>query len=44
MTSTEGIAMGGSFRQYACECTSDHQQSYIGPQDWLGFRYTVTLR
>jgi hypothetical protein len=44
MTSTKGIAMGGSFCQYACECTGDHQQTYSGPQDWLGFRYIVTLR
>jgi hypothetical protein len=44
MTSTKGIAMGGSFRQYASECTSDHEQSYSGPQDWVGFRYVVTIR
>jgi formylglycine-generating enzyme required for sulfatase activity len=44
MTSTEGIAMGGSFRQYAGECTSEHEQSYSGPQDWVGFRYIVTMR
>ncbi len=44
MTSTEGIAMGGSFRQYAGECSSDHQQTYSGPQDWVGFRYVVTLQ
>jgi len=37
-------AMGGSFRQYASECTSDHEQSYSGPQDWVGFRYVVTIR
>jgi hypothetical protein len=44
MTPTKGIAMGGSFQQYAGDCTGDHQQSYAGPQDWLSFRYIVTLR
>ena len=44
MTSTEGIAMGGSFRQYARQTFRDSQQLYDGPQDWLGFRYVVTLK
>jgi hypothetical protein len=43
MTAVKGIAMGGSFRHYACQCGSDQQQTYSGPQDWLGFRYIVTL-
>jgi hypothetical protein len=43
MTAVKGIAMGGSFRQYAYQCSSDQVQTYSGPQDWLGFRYIVTL-
>jgi hypothetical protein len=42
MTSTEGIAMGGSFRHYAYQSLSMQQQTYTGPQDWLSFRYVVT--
>lgn len=44
MTSTKGIAMGGSFRHYAFEASPDGQQHYTKPEDWLGFRYVVTLK
>lgn len=44
MTATKGIAMGGSFRHYAYEASPDHQQLYTKPEDWLGFRYIVTLK
>lgn len=43
MTAVKGIAMGGSFGQYAYQCGSDQVQTYSGPQDWLGFRYIITL-
>lgn len=43
MTATKGIAMGGSFRHYAYEASPDHQQLYTKPEDWLGFRYIVTM-
>lgn len=42
MTSTEGIAMGGSFRHFAWQSHSDQEQHYNEPTDWLGFRYIVT--
>lgn len=41
MTSTAGIAMGGSFRHYARQSYKDEQQQYTGPADWLGFRYVI---
>ena len=44
MTSTKGIAMGGSFRQYARESYNDQTQPYSKAEDWIGFRYIVTLR
>ena len=44
MTSTKGIAMGGSFRHYARESYNDQTQTYNKAEDWLGFRYIVTLR
>lgn len=44
MTNIEGVAMGGSFRHYAKESFSDRRQYYSSAQDWLGFRYIVTLR
>jgi len=43
MTSTEGIAMGGSFRHSARETFSDRKQEYNKPENWLGFRYVVTI-
>jgi formylglycine-generating enzyme required for sulfatase activity len=43
MTSSKGIAMGGSFKHYANQSLSTEVQSYSGPEDWLGFRYVVTL-
>lgn len=43
MTSSKGIAMGGSFRHYANQSLNSEIQSYYGPADWLGFRYVVTL-
>lgn len=44
MTSTEGIAMGGSFRHIARESYNDKIQTYKTPEDWLGFRYIITLQ
>ena len=44
MTSTEGIAMGGSFRHYARQSFNDQRQLYTAPEDWLGFRYVVTRK
>ncbi len=43
MTTSKGIAMGGSFRHYAIQSVNSEVQSYSGPEDWLGFRYIVTL-
>jgi len=44
MTSTKGIAIGGSFRHTARESYNDRIQEYTKPEDWLGFRYIVTLK
>lgn len=44
MTSTEGIAVGGSFRHYAIDSYSDKTQLYNKPEDWLGFRCLITLQ
>jgi formylglycine-generating enzyme required for sulfatase activity len=42
MTSSEGIAMGGSYRHYAWQCAKGQRQMYKGSQDWLGFRFVVS--
>ena len=42
MTNIEGKAKGGSFRHYARQSYADQTQSYIGPEEWLGFRYVVS--
>ena len=44
MTKSNGIAMGGSFRHYAIQSVYSEVQPYSDPEDWLGFRYVVTLR
>jgi len=44
MTSVEGIAMGGSFRDFARQSYKDQKQRYTKPEDWLGFRCLVTLK
>lgn len=44
MTSTRGVAMGGSFAHYARQSYSDQRQLYAGVQSWLGFRYVVRLK
>lgn len=44
MTSTEGIAMGGSFRHYAIESYNDKVQHYDKEADWLGFRCLITVQ
>ena len=44
MTEIYGIAMGGSFRQPARESYNDKSQLYHKAQDWLGFRYIVTVK
>ncbi|MFI5148815.1 MAG: hypothetical protein ACHQRM_03715 [Bacteroidia bacterium] len=38
MTSTKGIAMGGSYVQYAKDCSQTSRQLYTKPEPWLGFR------
>jgi formylglycine-generating enzyme required for sulfatase activity len=44
MTSEEGVAVGGSFRNYAKESYSDQVQNYKKEEDWLGFRCIITLQ
>jgi formylglycine-generating enzyme required for sulfatase activity len=44
MTNVLGIALGGSFRHYARQSFSDTKQEYSSAEDWLGFRYLITLR
>jgi len=44
MTSTYGVAMGGSFRQPARESFNDKFQHYDKACDWLGFRYVITTK
>jgi formylglycine-generating enzyme required for sulfatase activity len=44
MTNVEGMAMGGSFRHYAIQSFSDRRQEYSSAEDWLGFRYVISLR
>lgn len=44
MTNIEGIAMGGSFRDYARASYKDKKQHYSKPGDWLGFRCLITLK
>lgn len=39
MTSTEGVAKGGSYLHYAFECYPQEEQLYYQPEEWLGFRY-----
>ena len=41
MTTSEGKAMGGSYRHYAKDSYNNQIQHYIGAEDWLGFRYIV---
>ncbi|MDZ4747619.1 MAG: SUMF1/EgtB/PvdO family nonheme iron enzyme [Saprospiraceae bacterium] len=44
MTDMKGIAMGGSFKDYARESFKDKKQMYTKPEDWLGFRCLITLK
>ncbi|MGN6437503.1 MAG: hypothetical protein ACTHMM_13265 [Agriterribacter sp.] len=44
MTSTPGIAVGGSFRHFARESYSDRIQTYDKEENWLGLRCLVTLK
>ncbi len=44
MTDIEGIAMGGSFRDYARQSFRDMKQKYTKPEDWLGFRCLITIK
>jgi formylglycine-generating enzyme required for sulfatase activity len=44
MTATRSVAMGGSFRHPAIASFSNQTQVYSHPEDWLGFRYIVTLK
>jgi len=44
MTSTFGIAMGGSFRQTARESYNDRSQKYNKAEGWLGFRYIIITK
>ena len=38
MTNQKGIAMGGSYLNYANECTASNVQQYQSATGWLGFR------
>lgn len=38
MTSTKGIAKGGSYAHYASESNPKNNQIYTKPEPWLGFR------
>lgn len=44
MTDSPGIAMGGSFRDYARQSYNDKIKSYSGAEDWLGFRFYITIK
>ena len=44
MTNIKGIAKGGSFRHYAIDSRKDRQQEYKDAEDWLGFRYMITVQ
>jgi formylglycine-generating enzyme required for sulfatase activity len=44
MTSTIGVAVGGSFRHFAKDSYNDQIQEYKKQEDWLGFRCLVTLQ
>lgn len=44
MTSSKGIAKGGSYRHYARQSFNDKIQEYSKPEAWLGFRYIITLK
>jgi formylglycine-generating enzyme required for sulfatase activity len=41
MTSTEGVAVGGSFRHFASDSYSEKTQTYNKPEAWLGFRCII---
>ncbi len=43
MTSTEGIAVGGSFKHFASQSYSNQVQKYSGEEEWLGFRCLITF-
>lgn len=44
MTSTKGIAVGGSFKHSAKESMSDEVQYYTTEKEWLGFRCYISLQ
>jgi len=44
MTSILGIAMGGSYREHAQECTRQGSQHYSKPEPWLGFRCVARVK
>lgn len=44
MTTTKGVAKGGSYKTSVRELTPEAQQLYQGPQSWLGFRCAATVR
>jgi len=44
MTSTEGVAMGGSYKETTRETYNDRTQTYTKPEGWLGFRYIATTK
>ncbi len=43
MTSTKGVAMGGSYYHAAEEAYGDKSQHYSGLEPWLGLRYWIKL-
>lgn len=44
MTSTKGVAKGGSFAHRARDCGPAATQRYTGPEPWLGFRCIAIIR
>lgn len=44
MTSTRGVAKGGSFAHAARQAAPDAEQHYNGPEAWLGFRCVARIR
>lgn len=44
MTTSKGVAKGGSFQSSMLNLKLESQQLYQGPQSWLGFRCVATVR
>lgn len=44
MTNEEGVALGGSWKQYGKECSPQSLFRYDLPKDWVGFRLVAVVR